>query len=234
MTSAARIFLMLLGAGCLLPAQAVNDLNSLVLEAGRFAAHNQTGQPAPNRLALFRIVGDGGGSQEALTLGTDIQRWTLIYQVQPAQDGVSRPRLGTPWGSTRGDEAGARQPSGPPSSLSAWPSPPMPDQPRSAVVTCDHGMFTTLVWSPLPVFDCKSLEWVWITISLDDAVARLDRLGFTHGFSSLTIERPLHPQLSDECTYIFRCDADHAYVGISGQTGSFLWKEELGTEPWPE
>ena len=89
-------------------------------------------------------------------------------------------------------------------------------------------MFTDLAWSPLPIFDCKSLEQVWITLTLDAAIAQLRRQGFTRGFTALTVMRPLHPRLPDECTFVFKCAPDQAFVGISAQTGKWLW-----TEPFP-
>jgi hypothetical protein len=82
-----------------------------------------------------------------------------------------------------------------------------------------------MVWSPLPVFDCKCLEWVWITVTLDAAVAQLRCQGFIRGFTSMTLMRPLYFRYPDECTYVFKCALDHAYVGISAETGQFLWAE---------
>ena len=82
-----------------------------------------------------------------------------------------------------------------------------------------------LFWSPLPIFDRKSLEQAWITLTLDAAIGQLRRQGFTRGFTSLTVMRPLHPRISDECTFVFKCPPDQAFVGISAQTGKWLWTE---------
>jgi hypothetical protein len=176
-------------------AQTTGDLNSLVLQASRYIAFETAGQAQNPQLALYRIIGTSGGSEESLMQGgVDIQLWTLVYQVEPAQA-------------------------------------PPPLQPAgialSASVRCIRGMFNALVWSPLPVFDAKSLQWAWIAISLDDAIAELKSRGFTRGFSNLTVMRPMHPHYSDECTFVFKCPLDHAYVGISAQTGRGLWTEPI-------
>ncbi|MDR3670584.1 MAG: hypothetical protein P4L36_07060 [Holophaga sp.] len=105
------------------------------------------------------------------------------------------------------------------------------DDMQSVSVQCRSGMFNTLVWSPLPVFDAKSLQWVWIAVSLDDAVAELKRLGYTHGFTTLTVMRPMHPRLPDECTFVFKCPPDQVFVGISAQTGRELWTEPFLAAP---
>jgi hypothetical protein len=104
----------------------------------------------------------------------------------------------------------------------------MPSQ--SLWVQCNHGEFNCMEWSPLPIFDCKSLEWTWIAISLDEAVAQLNRQGFTRGFSSLTLQRPLNPRFPDEATFVFKCPADHAFVGLSALTGQKLWTEAFPYE----
>jgi len=165
-------FSCLVGLGWGLFAQSVNDLNSLVLQADRFASR----QMAPchaKTLDLFRIIGTSGqGPENLMEKGVDLGQWTLMYQA----GGVAGP-------------------------------PPGP---------------------PLPIFDCKTLEPVWITLTLDAAIDQLRRQGFSRGFSSLTLMRPLHPRLPDECTFVFKCPPEEAFVGISAQTGKWLW-----TEPFP-
>ena len=178
--------------GCGLFGQSVNDLNSLVLEADRFA----TRQMAPARartLDLYRIVGTGGGDPETLLeKGVDLDLWTLMYEALPPEDSAPGPP-GGPW--------------------------------QTVNIQCRKGMFTELAWSPLPIFDCKSLEQVWITLTLDAAIEQLRGQGFTRGFTSLTVMRPLYPRISDECTFVFKCVPDQAFVGISAQTGKWLWTE---------
>jgi len=188
-------FSCLVGLGWGLFAQSVNDLNSLVLQADRFASR----QMAPchaKTLDLFRIIGTSGqGPENLMEKGVDLGQWTLMYQA----GGVAGPPPGPPGG--------------------PW---------QSVSIHCQHGMFTDLAWSPLPIFDCKTLEPVWITLTLDAAIDQLRRQGFSRGFSSLTLMRPLHPRLPDECTFVFKCPPEEAFVGISAQTGKWLW-----TEPFP-
>jgi len=177
-----------------LMAQASCDLNSLVLQASRYIAHETAGQAHPQDLTLFRIIGTGDAGEAPMFKGGDLQVWTLIYQIDP--DG---------------------------------PQPPQGGQAAQSVsVRCSHGLFNTLIWSPLPVFDAKSLQWAWFALSLDDAIVRLERIGHTRGFTSVTLMRPMHPRYPDECTFVFKCLPEHAYVGISAQTGLELW-----TEPFP-
>jgi len=185
----------LLCAASGLMAQASCDLNSLVLQASRYIAHETAGQSHGQELTLFRIIGTGDSGETPMLRGADLQVWTLIYQIDP--DGAPPP----------GQDG--------------------PDA-RSVSVQCSHGLFNTLIWSPLPVFDAKSLQWAWFALSLDDAIARLERAGHNRGFTSVTLMRPMHPRYPDECTFIFKCLPEHAYVGISAQTGQELW-----TEPFP-
>jgi hypothetical protein len=179
-----------------LMAQAMSDLNSLVLQASRYADHLSAGQTQPPELTLFRIIGNSGGEEDAvMRSGVDIQKWTLVYQVD--------------WAAGPAPRAGA---------LLA----------QSVSIPCVSGAFQAMQWSSLPVFDAKSIQWVWLALSLDEAIAQLNRLGYTRGFGSLTIMRPLHPRYPDECTFVFKCPLDHLFVGISAQTGKKLW-----TEPFP-
>jgi hypothetical protein len=180
-------------------AQAMSDLNALVLQAGRYAAHESAAQGPHQQLELFRIIGGSGGEPGSLMhKAVDVQMWTLIYQIDPAD-------------ATAGAPAGLQ-----PGDIS-----------QSVSVQCVRGLFNAMVWSPLPVFDAKSLQWAWFALSLDDAVAQLNREGYTRGFSSVTLVRPMHPHISDECTFVFRCPPDHAYVGISAETGEKLWTESF-------
>ncbi len=191
MLAPVRLLLAFFAASGLM-AQAMGDLNSLVLQASRYADHETARQAFHRDLALFRIIGTSGDGEEAIMrTGVDLQQWTLIYRIEA--------------------------PAGPP---------PRGDMtPQSVSIQCTRGMFDGLHWSPLPVFDAKSLQWVWIAVSLDDAIDQLNRQGYTRGFSSLTIMRPLHPRYPDECTFVFKCPPDHAFVGISAQTGKKLWTE---------
>ena len=179
-------------------AASVNDLNSLILQADRYAAHEAAGRKPIPRLSLFRIVGSAGPGAEFMDKAVDLQQWTLTYQIDP---------------------------------VDAPPPAPGGDRLQSVSIHCAGGFFKEMIWSPFPIFDCKCMEWVWIAISLDEAVARLNGLGFTRGFTSLTLLRPLHPGLSDECTFVFKCPADGFYVGISAQTGQELWREAFPSAP---
>lgn len=105
--------------------------------------------------------------------------------------------------------------------------PPLPpgDPGQSVNVHCLNGMFTRVEWSPLPIFDCKVMQGAWITVSLDAAIQELGNHGHGRGFTALTLMRPLHPRIPGECTFIFKCVPDQAFVGISAQTGKLLWTE---------
>ena len=185
----------LLCAASGLMAHVTGDLNSLVLQASRFVAHETAGPSQHRDLTLFRIIGTGGDGETPMHGVADLQVWTLIYQVSSAEA----------------------------------PPPGRSDQDAQSLwVQCSHGLFSSMIWSPLPVFDAKSLQWAWFALNLDDAVAKLEGLGHSRGFTSVTLMRPMHPRYSDECTFVFKCQSDHAYVGISAQTGNELW-----TEPFP-
>ena len=82
--------------GCGLFAQAVNDLNSLVLEADRFASRQMA--PAHARtLDLYRIIGTGGADPETLLeKGVDLDHWTLMYEALPREGSAPGPP-GGPW-----------------------------------------------------------------------------------------------------------------------------------------
>jgi hypothetical protein len=178
-----------------LTAQAMSDLNSLVIQSSRYIARQTEGQPVHQDLTLFRVIGAGSGEETLMHAGRDIQTWTLIYQIDPA--GV--------------------------------PVPPQKGQAfQSLSVQCNDGLFNALLWSPLPVFDAKSLQWAWFAVSLDEAIDERKGLGYNRGFANVTLMRPMHPRYSDESTFVFKCPPDKVYVGISAQTGKKLW-----TEPFP-
>jgi hypothetical protein len=181
-----------------LMAQTVSDLNSLVLQGDRYAAHAMADRKPRRSLSLFRIIGAGARPHPCLMeKSTDLQEWTLIYQIDPDNG----------------------------------PAPgPVDDGQQSVALHCCRGFFQDMVWSPLPVFDCRSLECIWITLTLDGAISQLNQGGHTRGFSTLTIIRPLHPHYPDECTFIFKCDPERLYVGISAQTGQELWTEPFLSE----
>jgi len=67
-----------------LMAQAMSDLNSLVIQSSRYIAKQTEGQPVHPDLNLFRIIGASGGAETLMHAGTDVQMWTLIYQIDPA------------------------------------------------------------------------------------------------------------------------------------------------------
>ncbi len=50
-----------------LMAQTMNDLNSLVLQASRYADHQSAGQAQPPELTLFRIIGNTGSDPDECT-----------------------------------------------------------------------------------------------------------------------------------------------------------------------
>jgi len=183
----------LLWAGTALLGQTVNDLNSLVLQADRFAAYTMDAKGERTDLNLFKIIGASGGPPGTLMhRAMDVQDWTFLYRVtHPDQ--------------TAPTHGGALQ--------------------RSVTVHFAQGQFTELKWLQAPVMDCKSLEWRWIALSLDQAIGVLNRQGFQGGFSHLTLMRPLYAYHSDEFTYVFNCPLEKTVVGVSAVTGQVLWTD---------
>lgn len=173
--------------------QSVNDLNSLILQADRFAAAAMAAAGDPEPVALYLIRGSGGSRTEGpLKRAVEIQHWVLTY------------RLLTPE-RTAPHHGGVIQ--------------------RSLQVTCEEGVFQPLAWLTVPVMDFKSLDQLWITLPLADALQALEASGCKGGFHSVTLMRTLNPRYPDACTYVFTCPGDRVSVGISAQTGAVLWKD---------
>ena len=176
-----------------LRAQAVNDLNSLILQADRFATAAMAAQGDPEPMALYLIRGSNGTQPGGLMdKAVHVQRWVLTY------------RLLTPE-RTAPHHGGVIQ--------------------RSLQVVCEGGFFQPIVWLTVPVMDYKSLEQLWITVPLAEAIHKLNDSNFNGGFASVTIMRSLNPRYPDNCTYEFNCPVEKATVGISAQTGALLWSD---------
>jgi hypothetical protein len=191
--SARLPFLIYLLAGTALLGQTLNDLNSLVLQADRFATYTMDAKGERTDLKLSKINGTSGGPPGTLMhRAMDVQDWTFLYRVtHPDQTAPSH--------------GGAPQ--------------------RSVTVHFAQGQFLELEWLQAPVMDCKSLEWRWMALSLDQAIGVLNRQGFQSGFSHLTLMRPLYGYHSDEFTYVFNCPQEQAVVGVSAVTGQVLWTD---------
>jgi len=191
--------LFLFSTACILGAQSSVDLNGLAASAARYVSQSVQGQHDPMNLDLRLIRGDNGGHPETLmSKATDVQRWTIFYNVEPkahvadptAQEGIVLP-------------------------------PPA----HSASVKCTLGLFSDFFLSTPPVPNCHSLENTWLAVSLDGAIAQLNALGYVRGFSKVETRRPNNPGWPDELVYIFECPWERTNVAISCNTGAAVWTQ---------
>jgi len=98
-----------------------------------------------------------------------------------------------------------------------------PDQPRSVDLQCDKGLFSGISTGRSPIPDCRSLEDLWVAVTLDAAIAQLNGLGYVRGFSEVELRRPDLPGVPAEPVYVFNCPWERTYVAISGNTGAMTW-----------
>ena len=96
-------------------------------------------------------------------------------------------------------------------------------RPRSASVKCTKGLFSDFFLSAPPIPGCKSMEFTWVAVSLDSAIANLNLNGYVRGFSQVETKRPDAPSYPDELVYVFTCPWERAKVAISGNTGALAW-----------
>jgi hypothetical protein len=98
---------------------------------------------------------------------------------------------------------------------------------KQVLADCNRGIFENFAYSDSMVTDARSLEFTWIAISMDDAIAELKKHGYTHGFRKVTLMRPMNPNIPDEYVYIFECPLDHRNVAVSTQSGELSWTEPI-------
>ena len=190
----------ILCSGVALCAQSLGDLNGLTQAAAHYCSHGMAAERDPESLALYRIIGDQGGvSASLMTKGVDVVHWSFQYKLLPV---------------------GANP--GPNDEL------PAADGARQGVTAeCDRGIFAHFQYTSALVTDARSLEYTWIAISLDDALAQVKAHGYSGKFNRVTLMRPMNPRIPDEYVYIFECPADNARVAISTQTGDLMWTERI-------
>jgi hypothetical protein len=176
-------------------AQTANDLNGLVAAAGHYVSNGMSGARDPETLALSKITGDLGDSFPGMlmTKATDVQHWTFLYKVGAGP-------------ATPGD---AQEPEA--------------KQHVAVTAQCTQGVFNQFRYSSTPVKGLKSLEYTWVAVSLDNAIANLNANGFVRGFSGVELVRPDAPNWSDEFVYVFNCPWERRELAISCQTGALTW-----------
>jgi hypothetical protein len=207
----AKWILPVLCAGTALAAQSANDLNGLAAAANRYVHTGMAGSHDPQPLDLCRMVGDIGtpDSPYLMTRATDVQHWTFLY------------RLGT----------GAAEPAGAPATAADLdPADPgdggiVLPQHKSVLAECSRGVFNRFRYSHKPVMAMKSLQYTWVAVPLDAAIASLNANGYVRGFSSVALLRPDSPRIPDGFVYLFNCPWERARVAISCQTGALAWTE---------
>lgn len=95
--------------------------------------------------------------------------------------------------------------------------------PRSASVKCVQGMFSDFFMSPETVPDCKSMEYAWLAVSLDSAIAQLNAQGYVRGFSQVDVKNPDQAGIPQGLVYIFTCPWERTRAAISATTGQLSW-----------
>jgi len=196
----------LIPAACLttaLAAQSVNDLNGLVSAAGKFVSSGMAASRDPQTLGLHKIVGNYDDKAPNTLMGkaADVQHWTFLYKINAG--GPGHKDL---------DEAGT------------CPQPPSGPKLHVAVTAeCTKGVFHDFRYSAKPVTGFKPLDYTWMAVSLDSAVASLNASGYVRGFTAVSIMRPDRPNWPDDLVYVFSCPFERQDVAISCQTGTLAW-----------
>ncbi|MDR3670583.1 MAG: hypothetical protein P4L36_07055 [Holophaga sp.] len=177
-------------------AQSTTDLNGLVSAAAHYVSSGMSGARDPETLELSKIVGNYGNSfpDVLMTKATDVQHWTFLYKIKTTPDPTGLPG-----------------------------SDPKPKPHRAVQAECTQGIFNNFRYSSSPVTGVKSLEYTWVAVSLDAAIANLNANGYVRGFSSVELQRPNLPNWPDDYVYVFTCPWERRAVGISCQNGSMVW-----------
>jgi hypothetical protein len=178
-------------------AQSATDLNGLINAAAHYVSSGMAGVHAPEPLTLCKIVGDNGSLAPDLlmTRATDVQHWLFTYKVGAAPSGPAAPQ-----------DPDAK---------------PMPHV--TAQAECTQGVFNNFHFSGSPVKNVKSLEFTWVAVSLDGAIASLNASGYVRGFSSVEMVRPGLANWPDDYVYVFTCPWERREVAISCQSGAMAW-----------
>jgi hypothetical protein len=93
----------------------------------------------------------------------------------------------------------------------------------TAQAECTQGVFNNFHFSGSPVKNVKSLEFTWVAVSLDGAIASLNASGYVRGFSSVEMVRPGLANWPDDYVYVFTCPWERREVAISCQSGAMAW-----------
>jgi hypothetical protein len=142
-----------------------------------------------------------------MSKATDVIHWTFLYSVRKAAVPNADGSPALPLLDSEADAAGAE---------------PFPKH-NSLTVQSLRGVFGSFKYSPSKVADCQSLEFTWIAVPLNDAIQRLNGLGYIRGFATVTLMRPADPRLPSEYVYVFDCPWERARVALSTQTGDLVW-----------
>jgi len=179
-----------------LAAQTANDLNGLVSAASHYVSNGMSGARDPETLALSKVIGNYSTQfpDALMTRATDVQHWTFLYRLN------------------------SHAPTEPVQDPEAKPKPHL-----SVQAECTQGVFNNFRYSSMPITHVKSLEYTWVAVSLDNAIANLNANGFIRGFSSVGLQRPDLPNWPDEFVYVFTCPWERREVAISCQTGAMVW-----------
>ena len=180
-----------------LMAQSATDLNGLVSAAAHYVSDGMSSVRDPETLALSKIVGNNGGQFPGLLMAraADVQHWTFLYKIAPATPPQADPQAPDP-----------------------KPTPHL-----SVQAECTQGVFGGFRYLATPVKGVKSLEYTWVAVTLDTAIANLNANGYVRGFSSVELERPDLANWPDDYVYVFTCPCEQRQVAISCQTGAMVW-----------
>jgi len=181
-----------------LGAQTPVDLNGLAVAASHYVSHGLQGQAHAPALDLRLLRGDNGGDAvHLMSAAADVVRWTLFYNAS-----YGRPALQEDL---------------------ALPVQEDLTLARSASAKCCKGTFSDFLLAKAPIPASKSMEFTWLAVTLDAAIARLNANGYVRGFSQVEVKKPDVPGLSDESVYIFTCPWERTKVAISANNGAFVW-----------
>jgi hypothetical protein len=178
-------------------AQAGNDLNGLVSAASHYVSNGMSGARDPETLNLNKVIGNYSDAMPnvLMTKATDVQHWIFQYKFSTTKD----------------SQEDSLDPEGKPIHHAA------------VEAQCTQGVFSSFRYLSKPVTGTKSLEYTWVAVSLDNAIANLNTNGYVQGFTSVELVRPDLPNWPDDFVYLFNCPLERREVGISCQTGALAW-----------
>jgi hypothetical protein len=178
-------------------AQTANDLNGLMSAASHYVSSGMAGARDPEPLNLNKVIGNYSSAMPnvLMTKATDVQHWIFQYKFSPTKTGQD-------------------------DSLDPEAKP----TPHAAVeAQCTQGIFNNFRYLSNAITGTKSLEYTWVAVSLDNAIASLNANGYLQGFTSVELVRPDLPNWPDDFVYVFNCPMERREVGISCQTGALAW-----------